>query len=121
MRKLVVSASIVLFLASGLMASPAQAANNKIVNGVSCSKLNATTKGKGNESYKCAKNPYYKKTKKTWRWIECLNAQQSLLGFKSDLKDFIASGAGSADDIASDQGFIDDFQDATKEACKRGA
>ena len=120
MRKVIATATLGLFLASGFMATPAQAAyNKKIVNGVSCKKLNSTTKGKGNETYKCVKNPYYKKTTLTWTWAECLNAQKSLLGFKKAHNDMITLGA-SAMDVMSDQDFIDGWTDATKDACARG-
>ena len=120
MRKALATVTIGLFLASGLVTTPAHAGNNKIVNGVSCSKLNATTKGKGNATYKCAKNPYYKKTKTTWTWVECLGAYKSLKEFKAEHKALVASGA-SADDILSSQDFIDGWVDATKDACQRGA
>lgn len=121
MRKAIATVTIGLFLASGLMATPAQAAtyNKKIVNGVSCKKLNATTKGKGNETYKCLKNVYYKKTSLTWTWVECLNAQKSLLIFKQAHREMIIRG-DSESSLASDQDFIDGWYDATRQACARG-
>lgn len=120
MRKALATATIGLFLASGLAVTPAQAAtyNKKIVNGVSCTKLNASVKGKGNETYKCANNPYLSKTKKTWTWIECLNAQKSYIQFKKDHAALVASGA-SATELAGDQDFLDGWLDSTKEACKK--
>ena len=119
MRKLIGLLTISLLIGSGLMSAPAQAFNKKIVNGVSCSKTNATTKGKGNESYKCVKNPYFQKTRMTWTWTECLNAQKSLVTFRNEHNALIAAGAGAVD-VASSQEFLNGWGDATKQACARG-
>jgi hypothetical protein len=120
MRKVLTVVAAGLFLSSTMAIVPVHAAgNSKIVNGVACTALNKKTIGKGNEPYICAKNPYYLKTKLTWTWIECVNAQKQLATFKASHAALVASGA-SATDLKSDQDFLDGFKSSTGDACKKG-
>ncbi len=70
-RKASITVVAALLIASGISAVPASAA--KISNGVSCTKVNATTTVSGYK-YKCAKNPLVKNSKLTWLSAECLTA-----------------------------------------------
>jgi hypothetical protein len=120
MRKVFTVLAAGLVLSSSLAIVPAHAAaNSKIVNGVACTAVNKKIVGKGSESYICSKNPYYLKTKLTWTWIECINAQKQLAYFKASHAAMVASGASAAD-LKSDQDFVDSYKSSTGDACKKG-
>jgi hypothetical protein len=70
-RKASITVVAALLITGGISAVPASAA--KISNGVSCTKVNATTTVSGYK-YKCAKNPLVKNSKLTWLSAECLTA-----------------------------------------------
>ena len=120
MRKVLTIAAAGLFLTSSMAIVPAHAAgNSKIVNGVACTVINKKIAGKGNESYICSKNPYYLKTKLTWTWDACIQAQKQRASFKASHAAMVASGASAAD-LKSDQDYVDSFKSATGDACKKG-
>ena len=73
MFRKIVSLSVALVVAGGVMiAVPADAAV-KISNGVACKKSGQTTKTSGG-TYRCAKNPLVSSTKLTWLSIDCITA-----------------------------------------------
>jgi len=73
MFRKIVSLSIALIVAGGvIVAVPAEAAA-KISNGVACTKSGSTTKTSGG-TYKCAKNPLVTNSKLTWLSLDCVTA-----------------------------------------------
>jgi len=119
MKKSLVAASIGVLLATGLYATPANAATIK--NGVNCSKVGATTKV-GSKTYRCAKNPYVKPTRLTWTLSSCLKLYATWKDAKGwmDIAKLAGSEADSA--IVELQASITSLEDSMQNmACKRGA
>ena len=120
LRKVLTVSVMALFLGTSVVSAPAQAATVK--SGQSCSKLNAktTVTFKGSKYvYNCVKNPYYKKTVKTWTLSECLTAIKEEKASKADL-------AAQRTDGAADQ-IIDMYSqlvemsvDLRKASCAKG-
>ncbi len=123
MKKSLVAVSLGVLLATGLYATPANAATIK--NGVNCSKAGATTKV-GSKTYRCAKNPYVKPTRNTWTLRGCLTAYAMWKDAKEQYADWIdlaklagAEGQKTMDEL---QASITDLEATMKDvACKRGA
>ena len=120
LRKVLTVSVMALFLGTSVVSAPAQAAAVK--SGQSCSKLNAktTVSFKGSKYvYNCVKNPYYKKTVKTWTLTECLTAIKEEKSSKADLA---AQKLLGAETVMTDmyQQLVDMAVDLRKTACAKG-
>jgi len=78
MSRKVLTASILGLLLVGSLVSVAPAGAATVSNGVLCTKAGAKAKV-GANTYTCAKNPILNKTKLTWNWSGCLEAQATYL------------------------------------------
>lgn len=95
-----------------------------ISNGSACTKANATTKV-GTKTYKCAKNPFYKPTTRTWTLTGCLTAYTLWKDSKQQYEDWkdIAklAGADGEKTLSDLQKSIVDLETTMKtQACKKG-
>lgn len=122
MRAKLFSVATVGILAAALLGAPANAA---ISNGVKCTKAGATTKV-GTKVYRCAKNPYFKPTKRTWTLKACLTAYALWKDATSQYEDFkdLAKLAGAEGEATLQelQSSILSLEDTMKnEACIKGA
>ncbi len=82
MRKFA-SVTVALVVAAGVMVAAPASAATKVSNGVSCTKLNATTSVSGSK-YKCTKNPLTSSSKLTWLSIDCINAANAFKKSQAD-------------------------------------
>lgn len=92
MSRKVLAVSLLGFLFAGNLfaIAPAGAAAVKISNGVLCTKLGAKSKV-GATVYTCAKNPILNKTKLTWNWSGCVEAQVTYTKSQQSAIDLAAS------------------------------
>lgn len=81
MRKLI-SVSVALIVAAGVMTTAPATAATKVSNGASCTKAGSISKFSG-LTYKCAKNPLSSSTKLTWLLTACLDASALYLKNKA--------------------------------------
>lgn len=116
-RKGLVLIGITLF-AVGTSLAPAQAATVK--SGMSCTKVNATTKVKFQGDtyvYKCVKNPMYKKTRLTWTLQECLSA---IKDYKDALASVNATKAAGGTPTETDNQLLSMAKDLRNMSCQAG-
>lgn len=122
MRAKVFSIGLIAILATALLGAPANAA---VSNGAKCTKAGAITKV-GSKVYRCAKNPYFKPTIRTWTLKECLTAYglwKSATRQYEDFKDLAKlAGAEGEASLLQLQKSITELEDTMKnEACVKGA
>lgn len=100
MRKLV-SVSVALIVAAGVMTAAPATSATKVSNGAACTKLGSISKFSG-LTYKCAKNPLSSSTKLTWLLTACLDASGLYLKNKALLPAIKASSEASVAEIDID-------------------
>lgn len=123
MKKRVSTLGILLMMFTSFLNFPAHSVSVK--NGVSCTKVNATTKV-GGKVYRCGKNPYFKPTSLTWTLRGCFTAQALLKEARSQYEDWkdLAKIAGPEGEktLQDLQSSISELETTMKEeVCKRGA
>ena len=123
MKKKILAVAIGAVFGAGVFSAPANAV--VIKNGVACTKANATTKV-GTKVYKCAKNPYYKPTTRTWTLKGCLDAYALWKNAKEEYdswKDLAKLAGPDGEKTLNDlQASITSLENTMKTvACKKGA
>ena len=94
-KKALLVLAISSLIATALTALPASAAT-AIKSGQSCSTVNAVKRvnSKGEITrYTCMKNPFFRKNRLTWTWVECADAIKMYRDQKARNDAKVASGA----------------------------
>jgi hypothetical protein len=100
MFRKVITASILGFLLAGTLISVAPAGAATVSNGTLCTKSGAKTKV-GANVYTCTKSPTINKTKLTWVWSGCLEAQAAYTKSQTTYTSLAASVAKNTADTSA--------------------